>query len=345
MMSRWASAQPGKWDSMDLTKVLAAWRNRPPEQWLALVNRVVPPIVVVALVIFLAFQAAGLTWRLLEQPTRQEEVPPAVLVAVANLPRSGSSGNLAVLDGWEPFGREPDAGAAAIPAEDILEAPPTQLNLRLAAVLQSQELPERGSMVIPEEGLAAIATGGGTPTTYHTGETIEGTGARLHSVIVNCAMLDPGTGTLESLCFPTAEELAQQAGRPVSGPNQFTRAPTRPPQTIGTPPSAAVETMSSAAVQFNQHIQVRQAIEGENVIGFRLEPRNDSPVMSQLGLEPGDVLTEVNGVRLSDLRNTTAVVQALQESPQANVKIRRNGVDIPMTIDMGQIARLAESLQ
>jgi general secretion pathway protein C len=85
--------------------------------------------------------------------------------------------------------------------------------------------------------------------------------------------------------------------------------------------------------------------EGGEMIGFRVEPRNDSPVLSRLGLEPGDILTEVNGRKLGDLTSPTALIQALGESPQANVLIRRNGVDQPMSIDVGQIQRLAESLQ
>jgi len=80
------------------------------------------------------------------------------------------------------------------------------------------------------------------------------------------------------------------------------------------------------------------------MIGFRVEPRNDSPVLSQLGLEPGDVLTEVNGKKLGDLRNVTEVLQTLQESPQANVMVRRNGVDQPRSIDIAQIARFAAGL-
>ena len=57
------------------------------------------------------------------------------------------------------------------------------------------------------------------------------------------------------------------------------------------------------------------------------------------------MLTEVNGMRLGDLRNVNAVLQALQQTQQANVKVQRNGVEQPMVIDMGQIARLAGSVQ
>lgn len=331
---------------MDLAKAFAAWRNQPPDQWLALVNRVLPPVAVVALVIFLAFQAAGLTWRLLEQPPRPQDVPPAVLVATASLPRSGGNADLSALAGSELFGKAPQIDPAAIRADNLIDARETQLDLQLIGVAQHQELPERGSMVIPEAGTAIIAVAGGAQKLYHTGEAIGTTNVRLHSVFVDRVMLETANGEIEKLSFPDASELAGLAGRAGAGTNRSAQTQTmfRAPQATGTP-AATVENVTNAAALFSQHVQLRMRVEGENVIGFGLEPRNDSPVLSRLGLEPGDVLTEVNGVRLSDLRNATAVVQALQQSPQANVKVRRNGVDLPMTIDMSQIARLAESLQ
>lgn len=329
---------------MDLAKVFAEWRKQPPEQWLALVNRFVPPVAVVALVIFLAFQAAGLTWRLLEQPTRVEEVPPAVLVAAASQPRSGGNADLSVLRGSELFGKAPEMGPGTMLIDDLVNVAETQLDLRLQGIVQYQELPESGTVVVLEEGTAIIALASGTGRLYHTGEPIDSTSVKLHSVFVDSVRLETPNGSLEKLSYPTAEELAQSSGRPATTTNRSAQTPFRAPQNIGSP-AAAVEAVTGTAALFNQHIQVRQHIEGDQVIGFRVEPRGDSQVMSRLGLEPGDVLTEVNGVKLGDLRNTNAVLQTLQQSPQANVKIRRNGVDVPMVIDMGQIARLAESIQ
>jgi general secretion pathway protein C len=199
-------------------------------------------------------------------------------------------------------------------------------------------------MVAIEEGSAIISVSGGTQLTYRTGDPIGNTNVRLHSVFSDSVRLDPGNGSLEALSFPDVTELAQYSGRPAATNNRSSQAPFRAPQNIGTP-AAAVEAATGAAALFNQHIQVRMHTEGDQVVGFRLEPKNGSPVMSRLGFEPGDVLTEVNGMRLGDLRNVNSVLQALQQSQQANIKVQRNGVEQPMVIDMGQISRLAESVQ
>jgi general secretion pathway protein C len=198
-------------------------------------------------------------------------------------------------------------------------------------------------MVTLEEGSAIISVSGGAQTTYRTGEPIGNTNVRLHSVFFDSVRLDPGNGNLEKLSFPDLPQVSQSSAL-ANARNRSAQAPFRAPQNTGTP-AAAVAAANSAAALFTQHINVAMHTEGNQVIGFRLQPRNDSPVMSRLDFEPGDILTEVNGTRLTDIRSATAVMQALQETPQANVKVQRNGVETPMVIDMGQIARLAESVQ
>ena len=53
---------------MDLAKNLAQWRDQSPEQWVAQANRFLPPVVMALLVLGIAYQLAGLTWRLTAAP-------------------------------------------------------------------------------------------------------------------------------------------------------------------------------------------------------------------------------------------------------------------------------------
>jgi general secretion pathway protein C len=103
--------------------------------------------------------------------------------------------------------------------------------------------------------------------------------------------------------------------------------------------------MSNVAATFGQHMQIAAQVENGQTIGYRLQPRGESQVFTQLGLEPGDVMTAVNGISLADIRNTSQIWQALAQAPQASVTIRRNGVDQAMTINMSQLERLSQSLQ
>jgi xanthine/uracil permease len=49
---------------MDLTKRLVDWTEQPPEQWLNVVNKYLPPAVTAVLVLTIAYQLAGITWSL-----------------------------------------------------------------------------------------------------------------------------------------------------------------------------------------------------------------------------------------------------------------------------------------
>lgn len=327
---------------MDLAKNLAQWRDRSPEQWIALANRYFPPIVVGVLVLLIAFKAADLTWGLLDSPTVSDQIPPAVRVAMSDRSAAGP-GSYETLNGWEPFGRAPDESTATIPAELVLDAPETTLNLTLAGVVVAQQLPEPGTVVIVhEKGLAIISGGRGEQKTYRQGTAIENVAnATLHSVFTDRVLLDRGGGRLEMLRFDE-EESAPQANSRVAARPQLAR--TQPVQSLSAAASLA-DAAGEAASLIGEHVQIAMHVENGQPIGFRLEPRGDGQVFAQLGLEAGDVLTEVNGIQLNDMRNTSRVLEALAETQQASVTIRRNGANQALVLDVGQIQRLAESLQ
>lgn len=342
MMERWAGLAR-KWERMDLAKNLAQWRDRPPEQWIAQANRYLPPIVVGVLVLLIAFKAADLTWRLLASPTATDEVPPTVRLASTTDGQTLGTASYGALDGWEPFGSPPDESANPIPAEVVLDAPDTTLNLTLVGVAVAQRLPEPGTtVVVHEHGSAILMSGRGEQKTYRKGEAIENaTSATLHSIFTDRILLDRGGGRLETLRFRENQSTPQTNSRVAARP-QLTGI--RQPESLSAAVSIA-DAASQAASLIGEHMQIAMHTENGQPIGFRLQPRGDGRVFSELGLEPGDILTQVNGIQLSDLRNAPAVMQALSETQQASVMIRRNGADQALVLNVGDIQRLAESLQ
>ncbi len=322
---------------MDLAKNFAQWRDRPPEQWITQANGLLPPIVVGVLVLLIAFDLADLTWRLLESPMVAEVAPPPAAVSAG----APDAQRYQALSSWQPFGQAPDENAAAISADLLLDAPDTTLNLTLVGTLQASELPERGSMVIPEQG-AAVISGGARQQVYWTGDQVEAAGnASLHSVFNDRVLLDRGGGRLETLRFPESDQGRSQGAPIAARPQIRSLAPVRGAGTSAPLPAA----LGEVAELLSEHIQFAMHTENGQVLGFRVQPRGDPRVFSELGLEAGDVLTEVNGSRLNDLRNASQVLQALGETQMANVMIRRDGVDRALVLNIDQIERLAESLQ
>ena len=57
--------------------------------------------------------------------------------------------------------------------------------------------------------------------------------------------------------------------------------------------------------------------------------------MQQLGLSSGDVITEVNGSRLNNPMQGLAMLQELLNADQINVRVLRDGAEIPLTFSLG----------
>jgi general secretion pathway protein C len=109
--------------------------------------------------------------------------------------------------------------------------------------------------------------------------------------------------------------------------------------------NSVADQLSGLATTLLQHVSMTSAVEGGEVIGMRLQPSGNGEVFAQLGFEPGDIMLDVNGLRVTDLRTGPALSQALTETNQASVRIRRNGNDEVLIVNFNDIQQLTESLQ
>jgi general secretion pathway protein C len=76
--------------------------------------------------------------------------------------------------------------------------------------------------------------------------------------------------------------------------------------------------------------------------GFRLYPGRDRQKFEKLGLQPGDLVTQVNGVPLSDPQRGLEILRGLGNAGQATVTLERGGAVQQVTVDAAQVATLAE---
>jgi general secretion pathway protein C len=300
---------------MDVAKRLAEWRDQPPEQWFTTVNRYLPPGVTAVLVIAIAYQLSTLTWTL---------VPGSMPVA-APAPRSVAPGGTAppsdysVLANSHLFGEA--AEQAAPVAAAVVDAPDTTLSLTLRGIL-SKEGDPNGSVII--EGNR------GESKTYFVGQSIDGAdGATLHSVYAERVLLNR-SGRLETLRLP--KELTPSGGSPMASP--LPRA---------AQPAALREVISDNAGRLADIIRPVPHVQEGQVVGFRVNPGRDRAAFEALGLQPNDVVTDINGTVLDDPSQGLQVFQSLGEATQANVTVLRDGVPQVIVIDTSQLQRLQEN--
>ena len=301
---------------MDVAKRLADWRDQPPEQWVTAVNRYLPPGITALLVIAIAYQLATLTWTLVPGSA------PAVTPVTRGAGGAAPAADLSVLTDSHLFGQASEQTAPVVPA--VIDAPDTTLSLTLKGILAKEE---------DTSGGAIISSNRGEDKAYQVGQSIEGAdGATLHSVYADRVLLNR-SGRLETLRLP--KELST-AG---SAMGQMSPLPQAAPASSASLRDAITEnaTRLTDIVRLAPHVQ-----EGQ-VVGFRVNPGRDRAAFEALGLQPGDVVTDINGTVLDDPSQGLQVFQSLGESTQANVTVLRDGVPQVIVIDTTQLQNLREN--
>jgi len=304
---------------MDVAKRLAEWRDQPPEQWFSTANRYLPPGLTGVLVVAIAYQLASLTWALAPGAT------PTAAPAARVVPTSGSApvSDYGVLMNSGLFGVA--AEQPAQPVAQVIDAPDTTLSLTLKGIL-SKEGDPNGSVI--------IANSRNEEKAYFVGQTIEGAdGATLHSVYSDRVLLNRN-GRLETLRLP--KDPSQTSGSQVAMASPLPQAAPQQPVTLR-------ETLTENATRLSEIVRLAPHVQEGQVVGFRVNPGRDRATFEALGLQPGDVVTDINGTVLDDPSQGLAVFQALGESTQANVTVLRDGVPQVIVIDTSQLQSLQEN--
>jgi general secretion pathway protein C len=308
---------------MDLAKHLGTWKERSPEQWVRTANRYLPTGGTAILVLAIAYQLASLTWVLAPGAP-----PPVRLRPAAAVEPSGSDAAAADVEALlhsHLFGEADQAPPAPV-AENVTDAPDTTLSLDLKGILSSGE--EGG-------GQAIIAANRGEEKTYHIGQPIENaSGTKLYSVLWDRVLLDRGDGRYETLRLPK-ELLGTPAAR--------ARGPVLAPPVAAPPVNESLRTViSQNASRFSDIVRISPQIDQGKVVGFRVQPAKDRPTFDALGLVPGDVVTQINGIALDDASKGLQAFEALGEATQASVTVLRDGAPQALVIDTSQLQGLKD---
>jgi general secretion pathway protein C len=301
---------------MDVAKRLADWRDHPPEQWFSTVNRYLPPVVTAILVITIAYQLATLTWTLMPGSTPSTAAP-------AVRPASGDAAPAADLGSLTDSNLFGEADEQATPVvTEIIDAPDTTLSLTLKGILSIDE---------DGKGSAVISSNRGEDKTYQVGVSIDGAdGATLHSVYADRVLLNR-SGQLETLRLPKEISASVPMGMPSPLPQA---APAE---------GSLREVISENATRLTDIVRLAPHVQEGQVVGFRVNPGRDRATFEALGLQAGDVVTDINGTVLDDPSQGLQVFQSLGETTQANVTVLRDGVPQVIVIDTTQLQRLQEN--
>jgi len=273
-------------------------------------------IINLVLVLLIAWSLARLTWALWPMPQIEVSapLPSATLSSAKTLTEAATR-----LADLHLFG---EAKEQELAADTALTAPETQLTLTLSGVLSADDkLTAR----------AIIAGPDGEEKPYAVGDTLPGN-ATLHQILVDRVILKSG-GRYETLRLP--EDSNGVA--PVPG---MTTGMANVPGPMGMQGGQGAnlqqyrqQILNNPAKLFDL-VQVVPISQNGVFQGFRLGPGRDPRMLQRFGLQPGDTVTQINGIALDDPSKGAQALQSIASASSINLTIKRGGTEQQVTVHL-----------
>lgn len=265
-----------------------------------------PQLATLALAGAIAAQLAVLAWKFVAPPEPVAAPPPAAPPRAAFDPARLQAASL-----FGAIAQAPQTGESA---------PRTNVPLVLVGTLAGPQ---------PEQGLAILGESPQAARVYMVGATLPG-GVKLHSVYPDRVVIDRG-GSLESLPLP--RQMA-------SGTNYQAPVAAAPAPMDGQPPLAesVQRLIESGPEVVGEMIRPMPDFANGQLRGFRVYPGRDRRLFAKLGLQPGDLVTQINGVPLTDAQRGMEILRGLGNAGQANVTVERGGNVQQLAVNASQLA-------
>jgi general secretion pathway protein C len=295
--------------------------------WLQLVKnqQTINLLAVAVLAVFLLSYAAELTWRLWPQPvasSRFESISSSQSVSLEN---SNSRLNLADIKRLNLFG---DFNADPIEEKEVTNAPVTRLNLTLTGVVASS---------VKDQG-AAIIENRNQQQTYGIGEKIEGTSVSLKEVYADRVIIKNGSSN-ETLMLDGVDynkNTNQLSQLPLANLQPIDQGPEELRQTLSNEAILAGRELQDQPASFIDYIAVSPHRPDGELLGYRVSPGKKPTLFKAAGLKSGDVITDINGLDLTDMQEALEAMNMLKELQSLQMSVQREDELITIYLDLPQ---------
>lgn len=87
-------------------------------------------------------------------------------------------------------------------------------------------------------------------------------------------------------------------------------------------------------LSFSRFVQISPYVEGNRVIGYRLNAGRDGRLFTTLGLLPGDLVTHINNIDLSKPENLSELIALLSAGGSVPIGIRRGDEQLDIDVEL-----------
>ena len=276
-------------------------------------NKRIATIVSLLLIVACAYLFVEITWMFLPQdeenaiPLQQNKKSVVDMQAQQNNFRQLTSANI--------FGVSEKAVS-----QKQTKAPETKLNLTLKGVLAAKPM-ERASAIIAQGK-------SGKEDIYSVGDRVPG-GVLIKEIHPEYVVLERN-GQLETL------KLQKISG--VAGFESTRESRDAGGRSSNLSPGAALKEIRGDILKnptsFGDYALPVLVKENGKQIGYRLKPQKKGELLSELGIESNDVITEINGVKLDKPENGISALRKLSTAKDLNIVVKRNGTEVPLNITL-----------
>ncbi|MDH5573306.1 MAG: type II secretion system protein GspC [Gammaproteobacteria bacterium] len=260
-----------------------------------------PMLVNVLIVTLLAIEFANLTWTLFPDKTITTSLEP---IKPRIAPKTRPTASLANIPALHLLGiAEKDTGNKL--SKGPINAPDTQLRLELHGVFSAEK---------PDRSLAIIASTDGKDNTYIIGDSVPG-GALLHEVYKDRVILSRN-GTLEALRLklPQADIKISKMSSTAR-----TNAKIHSSERI----KQLKESYKTNPQNLWKQVRISPVMKNGAIEGYNFS-HNDNMLMKDLGIQPSDLVTAINGVQVNDNTAIFGMMQGIANMSQLELTVRRN---------------------
>jgi len=266
------------------------------------------------LVVWIASQLASLTWGLLAPA----ETPEPAAVVAGDLPARTDPDQQLIrqLPEWHLLGVVKQDAAPVKQAAPV-DAPDTRLKLVLRGSLASDD---------KQHARAIIADPGGKEEQYALGDTLPGN-AELSEVYPDRVIL-LRNGRYETLRLPKDNK---PGGNKVASRTTGRRPATSPAQRLQTVRQQLRQSPKSlyGLVRATPH----KADDG-SIVGYAVAPGRDPELFTEIGLQKGDVVMQVNDIKLDNPANSARALKSVQSGKSVSVTVLRSGAEQVLTLNL-----------
>jgi general secretion pathway protein C len=280
------------------------------------INRRLAMIASMLLIIACAWLLVEITWMFF--PQGEQSTMPVAQRTKPLTNNQAQQNNFKQLTSANIFGVSEKAGL-----QQQSKAPETKLNLTLKGVLATSPM---------EMASAIIAQGkDGKEDIYGIGDKMPG-GVTIKEIHPEYVVLER-SGRLETLKlqklsgvdgFGSSDRSNLQSG----SSNRYSQGS----------PAAALKDIRSNIMKnptsFGEYALPVVVKENGKQIGYRLKPQQKGQMLSELGIESGDVITQINGVKLDNQQNGISALRKLSTAKNLNIVVKRNGAEVPLNISL-----------